>query len=254
MVRWKRLFYYLTINVFISACTTVSVLILWEKYNPPVNLDFASIALEELSQAVIPIFQTPAQTEPEVEATLGPTPTRTLGDYLVLRGDTLGDIAERHEISLEELMELNNIENPNNLIAGQILWVPQPRPEATQTAAPVTPVPTVLSQKNETSNGEVVIVNVVGAGDLATERVRLEYQGDSEYSMQGWVLQSESGVEFVFPMLTLFPGGAVDIYSRVGVNSVVALYWGLDRAVWTRGDKVSLLDGNRLLQSSLIVP
>jgi LysM repeat protein len=255
MVRWKRLFYYLTINIFVSACTTVSVLLLWEKYNPPVIIDFANFSLEELSQVVIPVFLTPnSPGVSETAATPGPTPTRSLADYLVLRGDTLSDIAERYEVSLEELMEINNIDNPNNLLVGQILWVPQPVPEPEPTTSVAIPAWTAIPLENANGNSEVVIVNVVGAGDLATERVRLEYRGEGEYSMQGWRLTSESGSEFVFPMLTLFPDGAIDVYTRVGINSVISLFWGLDAPVWTSGDQVSLFDTNGVLKSSFRVP
>lgn len=255
MARWKRLFYYLTINVLISACTTVSVLYLWEKYNPPIDFDFAIFSLEELSQSVFPNLQTPIlQFSPTEEFAPGPTPTRRVIDYLVLRGDTLSDLAEKYGMSLEELMELNEIENPNSLMVGQLLRVLQVDSETAHTPVPQPAAKPELPGPGENEIAEVVIVNVVGAGDLATERVRLEYQGEGEHSMEGWLLKNESGSEFVFPLLTLFPGGAIDVYTKVGIDSVVSLYWGLESAAWESRDLVTLLDLNGMVRSSFQVP
>ena len=35
MKQWKRLVYYLLINVLVSACTTVVVLYFWDRTHPP---------------------------------------------------------------------------------------------------------------------------------------------------------------------------------------------------------------------------
>jgi LysM repeat protein len=45
-------------------------------------------------------------------------------DYTVERGDTLGKIAREHGISLAELVEANDITNPNLIHIGQVLIVP----------------------------------------------------------------------------------------------------------------------------------
>jgi LysM repeat protein len=44
--------------------------------------------------------------------------------YVVQRGDTLGQIAQRHNTSVAELMRLNNITNPDRITVGQKLTVP----------------------------------------------------------------------------------------------------------------------------------
>lgn len=62
-------------------------------------------------------------------ATLPPTPTvtpiPTEGVYVVQRGDTLRAIAERFDITIEDIIEINQIENPNALSVGQILIIPE---------------------------------------------------------------------------------------------------------------------------------
>lgn len=44
--------------------------------------------------------------------------------YTVKKGDTLGAIAKQFNISLEELIKLNNIKNPNLIRSGQQLDIP----------------------------------------------------------------------------------------------------------------------------------
>ena len=45
-------------------------------------------------------------------------------DYTVKRGDTLGQIAIEHDVSLADLIEANNISNPNLIHIGQVLVIP----------------------------------------------------------------------------------------------------------------------------------
>lgn len=45
-------------------------------------------------------------------------------DYTVERGDTLGEIAREHGISLSELVDANDISNPNLIFPGQVLTIP----------------------------------------------------------------------------------------------------------------------------------
>ncbi|MDP5274677.1 LysM peptidoglycan-binding domain-containing protein [Chengkuizengella axinellae] len=47
-----------------------------------------------------------------------------MGTYVVKAGDTLGAIARRSGISLEDLMAINNISDPNMIYVGQVLLVP----------------------------------------------------------------------------------------------------------------------------------
>lgn len=45
-------------------------------------------------------------------------------DYTVQRGDTLGGIAREHDVSLSDLVQANNISNPNLIYPGQKLTIP----------------------------------------------------------------------------------------------------------------------------------
>ena len=45
-------------------------------------------------------------------------------DYTVERGDTLGQIAREHDVSLSDLVEANDIDNANLIYPGQVLTIP----------------------------------------------------------------------------------------------------------------------------------
>jgi hypothetical protein len=98
------------------------------------------------------------------------------------------------------------------------------------------------------------IQGVIGVGDLDTERVILKHIGDVEVSLLGWQLQDQDGHVFTFPALTIFSGGAVTIFSRVGTSTVVELYWGLDEPIWTPGEKAFLLDPQGDIQAVYTIP
>jgi LysM repeat protein len=55
-----------------------------------------------------------------------PTPTRIPQTYTVQAGDTLRNIAERFDVTVEDLASKNGIPDPNNIFAGQKLELPQP--------------------------------------------------------------------------------------------------------------------------------
>ncbi|MBV6393797.1 MAG: hypothetical protein KPEEDBHJ_03041 [Anaerolineales bacterium] len=55
-----------------------------------------------------------------------PTPRQDAAEHVVQPGDTLGGIAALYNISLQSLMDANNISDPNTLEAGMILLIPAP--------------------------------------------------------------------------------------------------------------------------------
>lgn len=104
------------------------------------------------------------------------------------------------------------------------------------------------------SIGQMEIDSIIGAGDVENERVLIRHVGDEEISLAGWELQDEDGNAFVLPALTMFTGGAVTVYSRMGVNTVVELYWGMNKPVWEEGEKALLVDPNGGVQAVYTVP
>lgn len=59
--------------------------------------------------------------------------------YTVNKGDTLGTIAKEYGVSVEQIMEANNLKNPNVLDVGQKLTIPPPIPDAMGPAVKIIP-------------------------------------------------------------------------------------------------------------------
>ena len=204
--QWQRALFYLGLNVIVSACTAWAVLTLWGRAHLP------------------PPPPTPAVAEAEARP-IAATATPQVFVYTVREGDTLGEIAKQFGVSPAELQTLNNLQPNAPLAVGQALLIP---------GKPATPTAVALA------HGDLAIGGVLGAGVLEDERVLITYHGQGSLNLQGWQLESPNGQTFVFPALSLEPGGAVQIWTKSGTDTVVDLYWGLNAAVWQPGLTVSL--------------
>jgi len=78
---------------------------------------------------------TPTPDNPHPIPTLRTEPLQ----YFVQPGDTLGTIAQRYGISLEDVVEANTLVNPNLLEVGQELTIPVPTPFGTGTGFKIIP-------------------------------------------------------------------------------------------------------------------
>jgi len=82
----------------------------------------------------------PTALPPTTAAAPGSGVTGATGKYTIKPGDTLSGIAQEFGITVEELVKLNNITDPNQIQAGQVLTVPA---KGAPTSAPgPTPSPT----------------------------------------------------------------------------------------------------------------
>lgn len=73
------------------------------------------------------VIVTPTPVPPGATVVITPTPTvdiSTLEKYTVQEGDSLSSIADQFGVSQEALAEINNIDDPNSLQAGQELVIP----------------------------------------------------------------------------------------------------------------------------------
>jgi LysM repeat protein len=64
---------------------------------------------------------------PGATVVITPTPTldpATLRKHTVAEGESVSSISEQYNVSQDELLELNGIEDPNSLFAGQELLIP----------------------------------------------------------------------------------------------------------------------------------
>ena len=87
------------------------------------------------------------------------------GYYTVVLGDTLGKVANRFGISVDELVKLNNIENPNLIYVGTVLKV---NGNATAKAEVTVPKATVLENTSEKTVVKVAPVQTVAPKATST--------------------------------------------------------------------------------------
>ena len=111
---------------------------------------------------------------------------------------------------------------------------------ATWTPAPLTVVQTVTPLP-ALAGAQIIINNVLGWGDLTNEAVEISNQG-SMLDLGGWQLSAADGHAFTFPSIQFFGGGLIRVFTRTGADTPIALYWGLDAAIWSAGETVTLSD------------
>jgi len=100
----------------------------------------------------------------------------------------------------------------------------------------------------------VEIVSVIGAGTLNAEWVIVRNAGGESLSLAGWQLKDSDRNVFTFPNLTLNTGGAVQVHTIAGTNTVIDLYWGLGNPVWESGEEAQLLDPGGNVRAVYTVP
>lgn len=188
--------------------------------------------------------------------------------HTVAAGETLGAIAEQYGMSLEDLTLMNQMVDPafdpNFLSIGQQIVIPTcgvptptPSPTPTETPVPTRNIPTPGPTATELSGGQVTVgvARVLNPGDVTSEAVEIINRGTSVARLGGWRLVNERTEEaFTFPPLNLFPQGAVTVYTGVGENTAIDIYWGRDGSVWQPGDTLQLYDANEELQDEFDIP
>ncbi|MBN1963362.1 MAG: lamin tail domain-containing protein [Anaerolineae bacterium] len=210
--------------------------------------------------------------------------------YTVASGDTPCAVAESFDVACEDLLCLNglgSLSDPDNIetiFPGDLLIIPGAdfvcdavvvveEPEETPAAdvgegdgedggaldtalgegleSSGTAFPTVTLAPTA-ADAQVIVRQVIGAGDVTTEGVEIVNQGGL-VDLEGWTLYDTEGNTYTFPEYRLFPNSGVTIFSRVGEDTPAALFWGATRAVWQRGDVVTLADANGEAQSTFEV-
>ena len=64
-------------------------------------------------------------TDAELSEVSGGADTVTYIKYTVVKGDTLSKLAKRFGTTVNTLVKINHIKNPNLIIVGQVLLIPQ---------------------------------------------------------------------------------------------------------------------------------
>ncbi|OGN92119.1 MAG: hypothetical protein A2Y88_13925 [Chloroflexi bacterium RBG_13_48_10] len=276
----KRVFYIVLLNVIISAITVGVVLQLWENDHPSTSAGNTPVVIivTATQSASTPIMSSdivsgsliPLEAGAPITGTMQATPTLQMLAYRVKEGDFLGALAVEFNVSVADIMAVNGLTNPDSLYIGQIIYIPTaplptvtststtptiiasatPRPSATVTQGPApTSTPTAIGQ-----DARIVIDKVIGAGVLENERIVIRRTGDGELSLAGWRLTDNKGFEYIFPQLTLYMDGAINVNTRTGQNTVVDLFWGLTSSIWRSGKIISVYDTQNNLRATYTIP
>jgi hypothetical protein len=98
------------------------------------------------------------------------------------------------------------------------------------------------------------ITALVGAGIPSSEMVVVRNTGQTQAKLSGWKLHDEDSNVYTFDELTLPPGGAVQLHTAPGKDTLIDLYWGLTAPAWRSGETATLLDAAGNVRSVYKVP
>lgn len=119
--------------------------------------------------------------------------------YTVKAGDTLSEIAETHNTTVEKLAKLNNIKNVHLIYVDQVLVIDGEAPATTEASTSVTPAPAETAATTETA----VVAPAVAAPAVVEETSAPVVEesapapaatvSGSEAEAKEWIAQKESG-------------------------------------------------------------
>jgi LysM repeat protein len=256
---FRRMLPFLFLNIVVSAVVMLGILFWWE------NRDSGEVD-PVVETAVTPTLPLATSLIPENAAAVStetpePEPSSSQPIHIVKAGETLGSISEFYDVTLDDIMAANGINNPNIISVGQELLIPiggLPTAVPPPTAAPAENLlPTPIPTEALTAAGEVnvEITAVVGAGNLVEEAVQIANFGSSQVALLDWELSDSGGHVFTFGQITLFgDGAAIQVHTETGQNGPADQYWGLETAVWESGEQVTLRDADGNIQATFIVP
>ncbi|MCA0452407.1 MAG: lamin tail domain-containing protein [Chloroflexi bacterium] len=203
--------------------------------------------------------------------------------HTLVSGDTPFAIAEQYGADPFRLMEVNglNDDTASLLQIDDVLIVPL---EGCPLTGPVTtPVPTLeetieseatteataeataelatatptlrptLTLPPTATNAMVEIAEVVGVGQIASEGITIRNNGNN-VNLKGWTIETSGGNVYTFTERILFSNGLVTVYSRVGQDTAIALFWNRTQPGFQPGDVVTLKDNTGKVQGSFRLP
>jgi LysM repeat protein len=246
----------LLIVIIILAAIVLTILLVWGGASEP-----ESLIPTPITGTPLPTSAIVASSSPTALPTETPTPAPLI--YTVKAGDTLSSIAQTYGVSIQEIIEVNRLANPDVLNVGQELIIPgrfithtavPPTEAASPTTAPASdPPPLSLPTLTPSGPPVVEIWQVLSPNMLATETVIVRNRGGLA-SLERWTLSEAEGNTFIFPALTLFTDGAVRVHSAAGENTPSDLYWGRAAPAWHSGELMTLNNAEGNMVDTYIVP
>ena len=155
----------------------------------------------------------------------------------VQSGETLAVIAGKYGATLDEVIKLNQLTNPDVVYVGQQLAIPLPvgatipTPEAANGNGAPTAAP-----------GGLQIRMVDSPGNLLSEALQIVNDGAQPLNLLGWRLERVDGPAYTFGDVPLFTGGSVWLHSVDGIDTSIALYWQQQQPVWSSGTVAHLVN------------
>ncbi len=112
----------------------------------------------------------------------------------------------------------------------------------------------IVRELPPTDHQVVHIENVFGAGDIVNEAVLIRVTGISTLWLEDWVISDTAENSYTFPALKLNDGGAINLYTKAGSNSAIALFWGMQKPVWQVGETITITDYEGNLRAEYVIP
>lgn len=261
----RQMLPFLLLNIVVSAAVVLAILFWWEGRDtgPGDNQPIATTIAE-----VVPVVPTldPAAAAVAAEAAAVPVAEEAPSDeplvHVVQPGETLRAISDNYDVSMDDIVTVNGLANPDIISVGQQLiipvgGIPEPTvaaPVEEPTAALPTPIPTVPGEAPGDA-GDIGISAAEGTGDLATEMIQIVNNGADVQSIAGWTLRDEDSNVYNFGQVSIFGAGAgVNLHTRAGDDTVTDLYWGLEEPAWRSGEQVTLWDADNQVVTTFIIP
>lgn len=114
--------------------------------------------------------------------------------YTVKAGDTLSEIAETHNTTVEKLAKLNNIKNVHLIYVDQVLVIEGEAPATTEASTSVTPAPAETAATTETAVAAPAVVEETSAPVVEESApAPAATASGSEAEAKEWIAQKESG-------------------------------------------------------------
>lgn len=252
----RRMLPFILINILVSAGVVLAILYWWDSRKPAP--EDSSVPL--ISASPLPAAATAAAS---VQSTDTPEPEEGPPTHVVKAGDTLGSLSQFYDVTLEDLMEANDLTDPNLISVGQELIIPIGG-IATATPAIESPpgegaaeLPTPIATDEPSNEGEVVveITAVTGVGELGDEAVQISNLGGRQIALLDWTLADADGHLYTFAQVTLFgDGAAIQVHTASGTNGPADLHWGLETPIWEPGERVTLLDPEGGIAATFDIP
>lgn len=237
----RQLTFVIILNALISLTIAVTVVWVVERRRPDPDL-LAALTTPVAAPVIAPTFTSTPDMVQSVPASDAPSPTPETAAtdaeeiYVVQPGDSLLAIAGRFGISMQAIMDANNLTNPDFVFSGQRLTIPHGNVQPT-----IAPTATSGASSQPAGAG-LRLASFTSNGNLTSEAVQIANDSDLVVNLQGWRLERENGPAYQFGSVSLFPGSGVVLYSGTGVDTSVAFYWNQAAPVWQSGAVARLVN------------